>query len=232
MLGVIVNVITVIIGSTIGLLFKKGIPERISKAVMTGIGLCTIYIGISGVIECKDPLTMIISIVLGVAIGTLFRIDDGINKIGAFISSKFKKSGKNSAVAEGFVTACLVFCIGAMTITGSIEAGLNNNNDILFTKSLLDLVSSAVLSVSLGVGVIFAALFVLIFQGGLVLLSQLLSGILTDPAIITSITSTGGLLILALGLNIIGVTKIKVADFLPAIVISPFVYSLLQMIMG
>ncbi|MBQ2296594.1 MAG: DUF554 domain-containing protein [Clostridia bacterium] len=232
MLGVIVNVITVIIGSTIGLLFKKGIPERISKAVMTGIGLCTIYIGISGVIECKDPLTMIISIVLGVAIGTLFRIDDGINKIGAFISSKFKKSGKNSAVAEGFVTACLVFCIGAMTITGSIEAGLNNNNDILFTKSLLDLVSSAMLSVSLGVGVIFAALFVLIFQGGLVLLSQLLSGILTDPAIITSITSTGGLLILALGLNIIGVTKIKVADFLPAIVISPFVYSLLQMIMG
>lgn len=232
MLGVIVNVITVIIGSTIGLLFKKGIPERISKAVMTGIGLCTIYIGISGVIECKDPLTMIISIVLGVAIGTLLRIDDGINKIGAFISSKFKKSGKNSAVAEGFVTACLVFCIGAMTITGSIEAGLNNNNDILFTKSLLDLFSSAVLSVSLGVGVIFAALFVLIFQGGLVLLSQLLSGILTDPAIITSITSTGGLLILALGLNIIGVTKIKVADFLPAIVISPFVYSLLQMIMG
>ena len=232
MLGVIVNVITVIIGSTIGLLFKKGIPERISKAVMTGIGLCTIYIGISGVIECKDPLTMIISIVLGVAVGTLLRIDDGINKIGAFISSKFKKSGKNSAVAEGFVTACLVFCIGAMTITGSIEAGLNNNNDILFTKSLLDLVSSAMLSVSLGVGVIFAALFVLVFQGGLVLLSQLLSGILTDPAIITSITSTGGLLILALGLNIIGVTKIKVADFLPAIVISPFVYSLLQMIMG
>lgn len=232
MLGVIVNVITVIIGSTIGLLFKKGIPERISNAVMTGIGLCTIYIGISGVIECKDPLTMIISIVLGVAVGTLLRIDDGINKIGVFISSKFKKSGKNSAVAEGFVTACLVFCIGAMTITGSIEAGLNNNNDILFTKSLLDLVSSAMLSVSLGVGVIFAALFVLIFQGGLVLLSQLLSGILTDPAIITSITSTGGLLILALGLNIIGVTKIKVADFLPAIVISPFVYSLLQMIMG
>ena len=232
MLGVIVNVITVIIGSTIGLLFKKGIPERISNAVMTGIGLCTIYIGISGVIECKDPLTMIISIVLGVAVGALLRIDDGINKIGAFISSKFKKSGKNSAVAEGFVTACLVFCIGAMTITGSIEAGLNNNNDILFTKSLLDLVSSAMLSVSLGVGVIFAALFVLIFQGGLVLLSQLLSGILTDPAIITSITSTGGLLILALGLNIIGVTKIKVADFLPAIVISPFVYSLLQMIMG
>lgn len=232
MLGVIVNVITVIIGSTIGLLFKKGIPERISKAVMTGIGLCTIYIGISGVIECKDPLTMIISIVLGVAIGTLLRIDDGINKIGAFISSKFKKSGKNSTVAEGFVTACLVFCIGAMTITGSIEAGLNNNNDILFTKSLLDLVSSAMLSVSLGVGVIFAALFVLVFQGGLVLLSQLLSGILTDPAIIASITSTGGLLILALGLNIIGVTKIKVADFLPAIVISPFVYSLLQMIMG
>ncbi|MBQ2815370.1 MAG: DUF554 domain-containing protein [Clostridia bacterium] len=232
MLGVIVNTITVIIGSTIGLLLKKGIPEKISNAVMTGIGLCTIYIGISGVIECKDPLTLIFSMVIGVIIGALIKVDDGINKVGSYISNKFKKSGKNSTVAEGFVTACLIFCIGAMTITGSIEAGLNNNNEILFTKSLLDLISSTMLAVSLGVGVLFAAIFVLVFQGGLVLLSQLLSGVLTDAGIITSITSTGGLLIMALGLNIIGVTKIKVADFLPAIVISPLVYSLLQMIMG
>lgn len=232
MLGVIVNTITVIIGSTVGLIFKKGIPDRISNAVMTGIGLCTIYIGISGVIECNDPLTLILSIVLGVIIGTLLKIDYGINKIGSYISDKFKKSGKNATIAEGFVTACLIFCIGAMTITGSIEAGLNNNNEILFTKSLLDLISSAMLAVSLGIGVLFASIFVLVFQGGLVLLSQLLSGVLTDSAIITSITSTGGLLIMALGLNIIGVTKIKIADFLPAIIISPFVYSLLQLIMG
>ncbi len=230
MFGVLVNTVAVILGSIIGLIFKKGISERITKAVMRGIGLCTVYIGISGVIKCDDTLTLIISIVLGTIIGTLLKIDDGINKLGDFITSKFKNPNSNISVAEGFVTACLLFCIGAMTITGSIESGLNNNNDVLLTKSLLDFISSIMLSVSLGVGVLFSAAFVLIFQGGLVLLAQLLSTTLTNTAIVTSITSTGALLILALGLNILGITKIKVADYIPAIVISPFIYILMQII--
>lgn len=230
MFGVLVNTVAVILGSIIGLVFKKGISERITKAVMTGIGLCTIYIGISGVIKCDDTLTLIIAIVLGAIIGTLLKIDDGINKLGELITKKFKKTDSNISVAEGFVTACLLFCIGAMTITGSIESGLNNNNDVLLTKSLLDFISSIMLSVSLGVGVLFSAAFVLIFQGGLVLLAQLLSTTLTNTAIVTSITSSGALLILALGLNILGITKIKVADYLPAIVISPLIYILIQII--
>lgn len=230
MFGVLVNTVAVILGSIIGLIFKKGISERITKAVMTGIGLCTIYIGISGVIKCDDTLTLIIAIVLGAIIGTLLKIDDGINKLGELITKKFKKTDSNISVAEGFVTACLLFCIGAMTITGSIESGLNNNNDVLLTKSLLDFISSIMLSVSLGVGVLFSAAFVLIFQGGLVLLAQLLSTTLTNTAIVTSITSSGALLILALGLNILGITKIKVADYLPAIVISPLIYILIQII--
>ena len=230
MIGAIVNTITVIIGSLIGLLFKKGIPEKLSKAVMIGIGLCTIYIGISGILECNDTLTLIISIVLGAVTGTLLRIDDGINKLGNLISSKFKKDKRGSTISEGFVTACLMFCIGAMTITGSIESGLNGDNEIIFTKSLLDFISSIMLSVSLGIGVLFSAIFVLVFQGGLILLSQLLSGVLTDAAIVTAITSTGSLLIFALGLNIIGITKIKVADYLPSIIFAPFVYVIIQII--
>ncbi len=232
MLGVLVNTATVIIGSLIGLIFNKSIPERITKAAMTAIGLCTVYIGISSVLECNDTLSLIISVVLGSIIGTLLKIDSGINKLGELVTRKFSKSGQKSSVAEGFITACLLFCIGAMTITGSIEAGLNNNNEILFTKSLLDFISSMMLSVSLGVGVIFAAAFVLVFQGGLVLCSQLLSGFLTDAATVTAITSTGGLLIFALGLNILGITKIKVADGLPSIILAPFIYILMQLILG
>lgn len=232
MLGVIVNTVAVIVGSAIGLVCNKGIPERITKAVMIGIGLCTLYIGISGVLECNDTFTLIISVVLGAILGTLLKIDSGINKLGEIISAKFVKKGSGGSVAEGFVTACLLFCIGAMTITGSIEAGLNNNNDLLLTKSLLDFISSIMLSVSLGIGVMFAAAFVFVFQGALVLLAQQLSSVLTDTAIVTAITSTGALLILALGLNILGITKIKVADYLPSLVLAPFIYVLLKIIMG
>lgn len=232
MLGVIVNTIAVIIGSTLGLVFNKAIPERITKAVMIGIGLCTLYIGISGVLECNDTLTLIVAVVLGAVIGTLLKIDSGINKLGEIISAKFAKKNSENSVAEGFVTACLIFCIGAMTITGSIEAGLNNNNELLFTKSLLDFISSVMLSVSLGIGVILSAVFVFIFQGALVLLAQQMSNVLTDAAIVSSITSTGSLLILALGLNILGITKIKVADYLPSLVLAPFIYMLIQKIMG
>ncbi len=230
MIGVIVNTATVILGSIIGLLFNKGIPERITRAVMVGIGLCTLYIGISGVIECKSTLVLIISIVLGAILGTLLKLDDGINKLGDLISKKCKSSKSGAKISEGFVTACLMFCIGAMTITGSIESGLSGNNEIIFTKSLLDFISSMMISVSLGIGVLFSAVFVFAFQGGLVLLAQLLSEFLTDSAMITAITSAGSLLILALGLNILGITKIKVADYLPSIVFAPFIYALMKII--
>lgn len=221
MIGVLVNTATVIIGSLIGLLFKKGIPKRLTDAIMLGIGLCTIYIGISGALEGRNTLILIISIVIGAIIGTLLDIDKGINSIGDWLGTRFKKSGGNAAsVAEGFVTASLLFCIGAMTIVGSLNAGLTGDNEMLFTKSLLDLVSSAMLSVSLGIGVLFAAAFVFVFQGAIVVLAQFLQPILTEAAI-AEITCAGSLLIIALGLNLIGVTKIKVANYLPAILVAP-----------
>jgi len=221
MIGVLVNTATVIMGSLVGLLFKKGIPKKFTDAIMLGIGLCTIYIGISGKLKGKNTLILIISIVIGSIIGTWLDIDKQINALGEWIGTRFKKSAGNTAsIAEGFVTASLLFCIGAMTIVGSLNSGLTGDNEMLFTKSLLDLISSAMLSISLGIGVLFAAAFVFVFQGSIVLLAHFLQPILTAAAI-AEITCVGSLMIIALGMNIIGITKIKVANYLPSIIIVP-----------
>ncbi len=223
MLGVIVNVATVILGSTIGLVFKKGISKKYSDAVMTGIGLCTVFIGISGMLKGQNVLVAIISMVLGALVGTALDIDGKLNSVGSVLQKKMKKTedGKVS-VAEGFVTASLLFCVGAMTIIGSLEAGLKGDSTTLFTKSILDFFSSMMLSASLGIGVMCAALFVLVFQGGLVILSGLLDTILNESAI-AEITCVGSLMIFALGLNLIGITKIKVANYFPALIFAPII---------
>lgn len=223
MIGVIVNVITVLVGSAIGLIFKRGIPKKVADAIMLGIGLCTLYIGISGAIKGQNQLVAIISIVLGAAVGTLLDIDRGLTVLGDKIEARFRKPGSAGAsVAEGFVTASLLFCIGAMTIVGSLNAGLLGDNQMLFTKSVLDLISSIMLSASLGIGVMCSAVFVLVFQGGIVLLSGVLAPILSD-AVILELTCVGSLLIIALGLNLLNITKIKVANYLLAIFFVPAV---------
>ena len=230
MTGVLVNVLTVLIGSTVGLVFKKGISEKYSGAVMTGIGLCTVFIGISGMLKGQNVLVAIISMVLGALVGTALDIDGKLNSAGDILQRKMKKTENGKAsVAEGFVTASLLFCVGAMTIIGSLEAGLKGDNTTLFTKSILDLFSSMMLSASLGIGVIFAALFVLVFQGGLVLLSGLLDSVLNEAAI-AEITCVGSLMIFALGLNLMGITKIKVANYFPALVFAPFICALFALL--
>ena len=150
MLGVIVNVITVILGSCIGLLFKKGIPERVSSAAMIGLGACTLYIGISGSLCGENVLIVIVSVVLGVISGTLLNIDGAINKLAKSVETKFKKEGQSISIAEGIVTATLLFCVGSMTVTGSIQAGLTGDSSVLITKATLDFVSSMMLASSLG----------------------------------------------------------------------------------
>ncbi len=220
MFAVIVNTLTVILGSTVGLIFKKGIPKRLADAVMLAIGLCTLYIGLSGTLKGENTIVLILSMVLGAIIGTALDIDGAIGRLGRWIEGRFAGKGEQGAVARGFVTACLLFCIGAMTIVGSLNAGLTGDYEMLLTKSVLDLISSAMLSVSLGIGVLFAAAFVLVFQGAIVLLAGLLQPLLTAAAI-NEIICAGSLLIVGLGLNLLGITKIKVADYLPAIVIAP-----------
>lgn len=223
MTGVLVNTATIIIGSLIGLIFNRGIPKKYTDAIMVGIGLCTIYIGISGTLKGENTLILIVSTVLGVALGTGLNIDGRINNLGDYIGSRFKKAGsETTSIAEGFVTASLLFCVGALTIVGSLNAGLTGDNELLFTKSLLDLISSIILTASLGIGVIFAAAFVLVFQGSIVILAQYLQPVLTESAI-DELTCAGSLMILALGFNLIGITKIKVANYLPALIIAPLI---------
>lgn len=228
MLGVIVNVITVLLGSGIGLLFKKGIPQRVCTAVMTGLGVCTLYIGISGSLCGENVLIVIASVVLGAIVGTLLNIDGAINKLANSVETKLKKDGKGVSVAEGFVTATLLFCVGSMTVTGSIQAGLTGDNLVLFTKAALDFVSSMMLAASLGVGVLFASVSVLVIQGALVLMAGLLAPFMGTGAI-NEMTCAGSILIIMIGTNLMGITKMKVADFLPAIVFAPIIYHLISL---
>lgn len=228
MSGVIVNTLAVIVGSFLGLLLKKGIPERVSSAVIAAIGLCTAYIGMDAAFEGSNTIVLIVSMVLGTITGSILDIDGGINRLGKFIEKKLGNSDGGTSLAEGFMAASLLFCVGAMTIVGALDAGLSGDNKVLYTKSILDLISACMLASTLGIGVMFSALFVLVYQGGLVLLAGLLSSFLTDPALIAEISCAGGIMILALGLNILGITKFKIANQLPAIVFVPIIYKLAQ----
>lgn len=227
--GVLVNVLTVLMGSTLGLLLKKQIPEKLTSAVMTAIGLCTVTIGVTGVIKGQNQLVMIISLVLGTIIGTLIDIDGKLTKIGDKLQKK-SKGGDNekSTFSQGFVTASLLFCVGAMTIVGSMNAGISGDNQMLYTKSVLDLISSTMLGASLGIGVLFSSAFVLVYQGGLVALSMALGSFLNDFAV-AELICAGSVMIIALGLNLIGITKIKVANLLPGLVLVPVVCKIMEL---
>lgn len=225
--GVIANFAAVVVGSLIGLLFHKNIPDKIADAIMVGIGLCTICIGITGMVEVEHILVVIVSIVMGTSIGTFFDLDQKIGQIGEWLQSRSRRNPEKVSISEGFVTASLLFCVGSMTVLGSIHAGIEGNYQLLYTKSVLDFISALMLTVSLGFGVIFSAGFVLLFQGGLVLIAGLIAPVVTT-SMLNDLNCTGSILILALGLNLIRVTRIKVANYLPALLLAPFFTLLFQ----
>jgi len=227
--AVIVNTVAVLVGSLVGLVCKKGISEKYNAAIMTALGLCTFFIGISGALKGENVLVTIVSMVIGTAVGTAIDIDEKINKLANWAQTKFEKNNSSSTFAQGFVTAFLLWCIGSMTIVGSIQAGISHNFEMLYTKSLLDLISSVMLASALGIGVLFASVPLLIFQGGIVLLSGILAPVLSD-AMINELICVGSVMIIALGMNMIGLTKIKVSNFLPAIIIAPVVTPLLALL--
>lgn len=217
MIGTIVNSVAVVIGCLIGFLIKGRLKTNISNTIMSGLGLCVLYIGVSGALKGEDTLLMIICIVIGALIGELIDIDKWLSRLGEIIERKVNKVGKsNISIAEGFVSASLLFCVGAMAIVGALESGLKGNHDTLFTKSILDGISSIIFTSSLGIGVIFSAVTVFIYQGAITLGAGILSGVLSTT-VITNMSAIGGLLIVGLGFNMLGVTKIKVANLLPAI---------------
>lgn len=224
MLGTIVNAAAIIGGSIVGVLFKGGLPEKMTQTIMRGVGLCVLLIGLSGALEgSSEIMPIIFYIVFGILIGEGIDIEKRLEQLGDRVEKRFSKRG--GGFSKGFVTASLLFCVGAMAIMGSLESGLHGNYEILFSKAILDGIISIVLASTLGIGVLFSAFSVLIYQGAITLLAQSLSGVLTDTVIL-QMSATGGLLIAALGFNMIMDSKVKVGNMLPAVFL-PMLYDVI-----
>ncbi len=223
MLGTIVNALAVVVGGLIGLLFKNVIPEKIADALLKAAGLAVITVGIKLMFAGDNLTLLIMSIIIGTAIGELINIEGKLDNLGGMVEGKMKN--KQSNIALGFVTCTLIYCVGSMAIVGSIQSGLSGNHEILFSKALLDGIMSITMTVSLGVGVIFSSISILIYQGTITLLAQFMQSLLSD-VVVREMTSIGGTLIMAIGLNFLEIKRIKVGNMLPAIFI-PIIYYLI-----
>lgn len=222
MIGTLVNVGAIVIGALIGLPLKRGLPKKLSDSVMKGLGLCTLFIGITGILEGKKPLVLIVSMVIGAVLGSLADLDGKLNRGAKWLERKLTKKSaddsedKKSTFAQGFVTATLLFCVGAMAIVGSLQSGLTGSNETLFTKSILDCVAAIIFTSTFGFGVMFAAAPVLVYQGSITLLAHWVSPFLSN-SVIAEMTAVGSLLIIGLAMNMLGITKIKVMNYIPAV---------------
>lgn len=223
MLGTLVNAFAIMFGGTIGTLFSKKLSERYSEIILQAIALSVLLLGLLNAFETKNVLLLIVAMALGSLIGEWINIEDKLNKLGHRIQDAFGHS--NGKIAEGFVMATLVYCVGSMAILGAIESGISNDHTTLFAKSILDGVSSLVFASTLGIGVAFSAISVVLYQGTITLLAGQMSDVLT-PVMIRELSAVGGLLIMTIGLNILKVTKIRVGNMLPAVFI-PVIYYLL-----
>jgi uncharacterized membrane protein YqgA involved in biofilm formation len=245
MLGPVVNAITIVICSLLGCFIIKGIPERFEDLIKKCLGLATIYIGIRGSMANQRPLLLIMSLVAGAVLGELIDIDKWMNRLGLWAERKLYRNKttetENNAAAkheinstkksfaQGFVTTSILFCSGSMAIVGSMQSGLSGNHEMLYTKSILDGTISIVFGASMGIGVLFSAVPVLIYQGGIALLSMVIKDSLT-PEIITAMSAVGNLLVAAIGINFVSLSEgkpIKVANLVPAIFI-PWIYMAME----
>ena len=227
MLGTIVNALSILVGGFTGSLFKNKISSKYNETIMKALALSVILIGLKGALQVNDLLLLIISLALGTLMGEMLKIEGGIEKIGAWLEKKFSKQG---GIANGFVTASLVYCVGAMAIMGALEGGLSNKHDILFAKSLIDGITAVIFSSSLGIGVCFSAISVFIYQGIITLTASLMKPFLI-PSVINEMSAIGGLLIVAIGANMLDIKRIKVGNMLPAIFI-PLIYYIFKSIIG
>lgn len=215
--GTIVNTVAIMLGSLMGIVLKTGFFKDKSQSIISALGIIILIIGIQGAIKADNVLLLIVSLALGVVIGEYVKLDDLMNRFGLWMEIKLSKNS-DGKFAEGFVTASLLFGVGAMAIVGSLESGLHGNESILYTKSLLDFVSSIVFASSFGWGVFFSAFPILLYQGFLTLMSVAMSTFLNE-IIISDLSTMGSVLIIALGLNMMGAAKFKVANLLPSLLV-------------
>lgn len=228
--GTIVNVIAVLVGGAIGLLLNKGVPEKLASALMTGVGFCTMYIGIDGCLDGDNTLVAVLSIVFGAVVGTLLDLDGRLKRMGERVEERFsKKESTGGRLAQGFVSASLLFCVGTMAIVGSLQSGLQGNHEMLYLKSVLDAISSVVFGATLGVGVMLSAVSVFVYQGAITMLAQVVAPYLSE-VVIAEMNCVGSLLIIGLSLNLLKVADIKVANFVPAVFFPILLCPLYQLI--
>ena len=231
--GTILNVLTVVIGTTVGLVVAARFSEKIRESLQVGIGLFTLGIAASMTLPVfndptaamSDSLVVLIAVLLGVAIGEWIRIQDRLEDLGSWFERRFHRDDRPSSIAEAFVTASLVFCVGPLTILGSLANGLTGDMTLLATKSVLDLVSSMAFAAALGAGVYLSTLTILVVQGSIAAFAFLLRDVL-DPRTILVTTSVGGVILLGMALRLLDLKPIRVANFLPALLLAPLLLRL------
>ena len=242
-LGTIVNFLTVLVCGLLGMLVKKGVPKRISDALSCAMAICVIYIGIDGVLEQAPAvseggflsdglikvLVMVISMGLGTLIGELIDIDKWVNQLGDTLEKKLVKDGEKGKFAKGFVSCSLLFCVGAMTVNGAFQDAIGKS-DILLAKSVIDGIMCFVMASTLGIGCAASSVFVLVYQGILTLVGMFIAGLLS-PEIISYMSVTGSLIIILIGTNMLGVTKVKTANMTPAIFLPALIWPLLSLLL-
>lgn len=230
-MGVIINVISIVIGTMIGLFLKRGMSEKMSSHIMQGLALITFIIGLKGALVDQDMILLIVSISLGGYLGEMMQLEENIRNFAEWVQDKLSKEGAQNQLAEGFVSAVLIFCVGAMAVMGSLEAGLRNNHGILITKALIDGFASIILTTTKGAGVMLSALAILLYEGGMMVLAQFVAPYLSE-SIVYAMSAVGSLLLVALGLNLLELTKIKVMNFLPAMFLPIVLIPLFSLIRG
>ncbi|MBP1949453.1 DUF554 domain-containing protein [Virgibacillus litoralis] len=224
--GTLVNGALIIAGCLIGLFFTK-IPERYKETVMHGIGLAVILIGMQMAFTTEVIVVVLLSLLTGAIIGEFIHVEEGLNRLGAWIGSRFTTTNDNFSVAQGFITASLIFVIGAMSVIGALDGGLRGDHEVLITKGVIDGFVAMVLTTTLGFGVIFSVIPVLLYQGSIALLATQIEKLLPESflnGLIVELTAVGGLLIVAIGLNLLKIVQIRVGNLLPSLLTVGFVY--------
>jgi uncharacterized membrane protein YqgA involved in biofilm formation len=244
--GTLLNVVTVLLGTAVGLLVGRRMPDRMQESLVTGLGFFTVLISISlglrvftdPLVQPGDELAILAAVLAGVAIGELLRIHDGLEGLGAWFQRRLvgegrtdSGSGSGSRVAEGFVTASLVFCVGPLTILGSLQNGLTGDAQLLAIKSLLDGVASIAFAAALGWGVALSAITVFVIQGGIAAFATLLEPLM-DEVTILAITATGGIILLGVALRLLDLKPVRVANFLPALILAPVFIRVAELVRG
>jgi|SRR5579859_3433922 len=231
MTGTIINIVAVLIGGSLGTFVGARLPARVQETVIWTLGLFTIALGVKLTLQSQDVLVTLGSALVGGLLGEWWNLDDLLRRLGTWLEARFARSSNNEAAArfiKGFVSSSLIFCIGPLSILGSIQDGLTGNYQLLAVKSLLDAFGALAFSASLGVGVLFSTLVILVYQGGISLLAAQAQSLLTTP-MINEMTAVGGLLIMAIGVgSLLELRPIRVANFLPALVIAPVIVAVLH----